>query len=48
MLIFMLISPTVIDIKTNIVSSDTKTLLMTGDAVVDAVSTQDWDFVRAS
>ena len=48
MFIFMLISPTVIDIKANIVSSDTKTLLMTGDAVVDAVSTQDWGFVRAS
>ena len=48
MFIFTLISSTVIDIKINIVPSDTKTFLMTGDAAVDAVSTQDWGFVRAS
>ena len=45
MFIFMLISSTVIDIKINIVPSDTKTSLMTGDVIVDAVSTQDWGYL---
>jgi len=39
MFVFMLIYFKFIDIKINIILSDTKTLLMTGDAVVDAVST---------